>query len=339
MELTDKQLAKEQAAMALGHNLRIIALDAFVTVGEDLDWKAFEQIGAMISYERTPADRVIERLRGADAVLTNKVVIDATVIRALPDLKYIGVLATGYNNVDIAAAREAGVTVSNVPAYSTYSVAQTVIAHMLHIVNHVGDYARSVELGYWTACPDFTYRLHPIVEVAGHTMGIYGLGNIGSEVARIANAMGMKVIALTSKRGKDLPDYVEAVDKETLLRRADVLSLNAPLTPDNRGFINSATLAMMKPTAILINTARGGLVNEPDLAKALNGGKIYAAGLDVLSQEPPAADNPLLTARNCFITPHIGWEGEMARRNLVDTAAANLKAYMDGRPSNVINGR
>lgn len=316
--------------------LKIVVLDGHVTAA-GLPWTDLEALGHLTVYDRTSPGLAAERCAGADAVLTNKVVLTADIINSLPDLKYIGVLATGYNVVDTVAARRRGIPVTNIPAYSTMSVAQTVFAHLLNIVNRVADYSSSVRLGAWSSCADFSYILHPITELAGLTMGIYGLGHIGREVARIAQAFGMKVIALTGKRGSELPEGIEAVTKEELFGRADVVSLNAPLTDSNRHFVNADTLALMKPGAILINTARGPLIDEQALADALNTRRIAAAGLDVLSQEPPSADCPLLTARNCFITPHIAWASEQARRRLLAIAASNLAAFISGNPVNVIN--
>lgn len=315
---------------------RIVVLDGYVANSGDLSWDALAQLGRLMVYERTSSAQIVDRCRGAFAVFTNKVVLDAQTIGMLPDLKFIGVLATGYNNVDIQAARRAGITVCNVPAYSTASVVQTVFALLMALTNRVETYAASVARGDWTACRDFSYRLSPVEELDGLTMGVYGLGNIGSRVAQTAAVFGMKVISFTSKTQQQLPSYIEKVSRDQLFSRSDVLSLNAPLTADNAAFVCAETLALMKPSAILINTARGGLVDEQALAHALRSGKIRAAGLDVLCSEPPKADCPLIGLDNCLITPHIAWQSTAARRRLLDISAANLAAYLSGNPTNVI---
>lgn len=316
---------------------RIVVVDGYVANSGDLSWDALAALGELTVYDRTSPDQLIDRCRDAYAVITNKVVIDAAAIDALPSLRYIGVLATGYNNVDIAAARRAGVTVCNVPAYSTASVAQTVFALLLAITNRVESYSASVHAGDWSRCADFSYRLGPIEELDGLTMAVYGLGNIGSRVAAIAHAFGMKVISFTSKQQDALPPYIEKVSRDEMFGRADVLSLNAPLTADNRHFVCGETLALMKPTAILINTARGGLVDEHALASALREHRIAAAGIDVMDCEPPKADNPLSALDNCIITPHIAWQSTGARRRLLAVTADNLAAFMSSHPINVVS--
>lgn len=315
---------------------RIVVVDGYVANSGDLSWDALAALGELTVYDRTSPDQLIDRCRDAYAVITNKVVIDAAAIDALQSLRYIGVLATGYNNVDIDAARRAGVTVCNVPAYSTASVAQTVFALLLAITNRVESYSASVHAGDWSRCADFSYRLGPIEELDGLTMAVYGLGNIGSRVAAIAHAFGMKVISFTSKQQDALPPYIEKVSRDEMFGRADVLSLNAPLAADNRHFVCEETLALMKPTAILINTARGGLVDEHALASALREHRIAAAGIDVTDCEPPKADNPLLSLDNCIITPHIAWQSTGARRRLLAVTADNLAAFIDGHPQNVV---
>lgn len=317
--------------------MKIVVLDGYVANSGDLSWEALSALGELTVYDRTAPDQVVERAADATAVLVNKVVLDAAVLAQLPALRYIGVLATGFNNVDVFAARRCGITVCNVPAYSTESVVQTVYALLLAITNRVELHSASVRQGDWVRCPDFSYRLTQLHELSGATMGIYGLGHIGSAVATIARAFGMNVIALTSKVPWQLPGYIHPVEKDELFRDSDVLVLCAPLTSQNRHFVDATTLAMMKATAILINTARGGLVDSGALARALNEGKLYAAGIDVMEQEPPRADDPLLTAANCYITPHIAWQGEKARRELLRIAAANLAAYIAGTPENVVN--
>ncbi|MDE6715116.1 MAG: D-2-hydroxyacid dehydrogenase [Muribaculaceae bacterium] len=316
---------------------KIVVLDAFVANSGDLSWDALHALGNVEIYERTSESQLAERCLGAYAIFTNKVVLSGDLLRSLPDLKFIGVLATGYNNIDIKAAAEMGVTVCNVPNYSTYSVSQLVFAHLLNIVNGVGLYSESVKEGAWCKCADFSYRLSNISEIHGLTMAVYGLGHIGSEVAKIADVFGMKVISFTSKSQEQLPAYIEKVSKEDMFRRADVLSLNAPLSADNIKFINADTLSMMKSSAILINTARGGLVDEDALTEALNSGKIAAAALDVLSSEPPLATNPLLKAKNCYITPHIAWQSSHARADLLRISIDNLQAFMAGEPQNVVH--
>lgn len=316
---------------------RIVVVDGYVANSGDLLWDALAALGELTVYDRTSPDQLIDRCRDAYAVITNKVVIDAAAIDALPSLRYIGVLATGYNNVDIDAARRAGVTVCNVPAYSTASVAQTVFALLLAITNRVESYSASVHAGDWSRCADFSYRLGPIEELDGLTLAVYGLGNIGSRVAAIAHAFGMKVISFTSKQQDALPPYIEKVSRDEMFRRADVLSLNAPLAADNRHFVCVETLALMKPTAILINTARGGLVDEHALASALREHRIAAAGIDVMDCEPPKTDNPLSALDNCIITPHIAWQSTGARRRLLAVTADNLAAFMSGHPINVVS--
>lgn len=315
---------------------RIVVLDGYVANSGDLSWSELDSLGDLMVYERTAPAQIVDRCRGAYAVFVNKVILDSDTIALLPDLRFIGVLATGYNNVDIAAARKAGITVCNVPAYSTASVVQTVFALLLSIANRVESYSDSVARGEWTACRDFSYRLSSIEELDGLTMGVYGLGNIGSRVAMTAHAFGMKVISATSKSQDRLPDYIEKVSKEEMFRRSDVLSLNAPLSSDNVRYVNADTLALMKPTAILINTARGGLVDEQALAEALRSHRIAAAGLDVLEHEPPRADCPLIGLDNCLITPHVAWQSTAARRRLLSISAANLAAFISGHPQNTV---
>ena len=315
---------------------RIVVLDGYVANSGDLSWEDLGRLGDLMVYERTSPAQIVDRCRGAYAVFVNKVVLDKETIALLPDLRFIGVLATRYNNVDIVAARKAGVTVCNVPAYSTASVVPTVFSLLLALTNRVESYSASVSRGDWTSCRDFSYRLSAIEELDGMTIGVYGLGNIGSRVASTAHAFGMKVISATSKRDR-LPSYIEKVSKEDLFRRSDVLSLNAPLTADNVRFVNVDTLALMKPMAILINTARGGLVDEQALADALRSRHIAGAGLDVLDHEPPHADCPLLGLDNCLITPHVAWQSTAARRRLLTVSAENLAAFFSGNPQNVVN--
>ena len=316
---------------------KIVILDAFVAAAGGLSWDEISQLGELTTYDRTEPQDTLDRCRGAFAVFTNKVLMTREIIEQLPELRFIGVLATGYNNVDIDAATEHGVTVCNVPAYSTESVVQTVFAHILNLMVDVERHSQSVKAGDWSNCADFSYLLSPTEELFDKTLGIYGLGNIGRRVAEIAHAFGMKIIALTSKSQEQLPQYITRVNQSELFALSDVISLNAPLTADNANFICEETLAMMKPTAVLINTARGGLIDESALDKALRDRRIFAAALDVLCKEPPSVDNPLLSNPYCRITPHIAWQSTTARRRLISVSAQNLRAFLDGMPTNVIN--
>ena len=314
--------------------MKIVILDGFTTNGGDLSWNGISELGDLTVYDRTAPGEVIDRCHGAEAVLTNKVIITDEVMQALPQLKYIGVMATGYNVVDIDAARRRGIVVTNVPAYSTPSVAQMVFAHLLNITNQVALHDRQVHEGRWAGNQDFCFYSAPLIELAGKQMGIVGLGQTGSAVAKIALALGMRVMAYTSKSQESLPEGIIKGSLDEMFATSDVVSLHCPLTPDTKHIVNAARLATMKPSAIVINTGRGPLVNEQDLADALNNGTIAAAAVDVLSTEPPAADNPLLSARNCHITPHIAWASQAARARLIDTLASNLKGYISG---NVVN--
>lgn len=317
--------------------MKIVVLDGYVANAGDLSWGPIAELGELVVYDRTSPDEVVERAAGATAIFTNKVVIDKPVLEKLPDLKFVGVLATGFNNVDLIAARRQGVTVCNVPRYSTHSVAQNIFAHLLNITNEVSLHSRSVKKGAWQHCQDFSYRLSPILELSGMTMGIYGLGSIGGEVAKIANAFGMRVIAFTSKVPWQLPPYILPVEKNELFEQSDVLVLAAPLTSQNKYFVNADTLSLMKPRSIIINSARGGLIDAQALSAALSDGRIFAAGVDVLECEPPCHDDPLISNPRCFITPHIAWQSDVARKALISISAHNLKSYLDGRPVNVVN--
>jgi len=309
---------------------KICILDGFTSNPGDLSWDEICKLGECTVYDRTSPEQLAERAKDAEIVLTNKVVLGLKEIGKLPKLKYIGVLATGYNVVDLKAATERGIIVTNIPAYSTDSVAQMVFAHILNITHHVAEYAAEARAGKWSQCADFCYCNSPIMELAGKTMGIVGLGHTGMATAKIALAFGMKVMALTSKTPESLPKGIEPAPFDRLLTEADILSLHCPLTDNTRHFINRDTLCRMKKTAILINTGRGPLVNEADLAEALNNGTITAAGVDVLSTEPPAADNPLLSARNCYVTPHIAWATKEARSRLLQIAAENIRQFLAG---------
>lgn len=316
------------------NRMKIVVLDGYTLNLAEAFQKELADLGECLYYDRTPAEKVLERLQEAEVAFTNKVVLSEEIIAALPKLKYIGVLATGYNVVDIEAAKMRGIVVTNIPAYSTESVAQTVFAHLLTISNQVAHYTEEARTGMWCKCPDFTYTNTPLLEWNGKTMGIVGLGNIGLAVARIALAFGMKVIAYTSKKKEELPEGISSVSKKELFQQSDVLSLHCPLTSETREFVCAETLSWMKPTAIIINTSRGLVVNEADLAQALNEEKICAAGVDVLSTEPPKEDNPLLSARNCYITPHIAWATLEARTRLMRIAVDNLKSYQAGNVKN-----
>lgn len=314
--------------------MNIVVLDGYAANPGDLSWNELKALGECTIYDRTTPSEVLERAAGAEILLTNKVVLNAETIAALPELKYIGVLATGYNVVDTAAAKERGIVVANIPAYSTASVAQMVFAHILNIAQQVQHYSDEVRKGRWSSNPDFCFWDTPLIELRGKKIGIVGLGNTGFNTARIAIGFGMEVHAFTSKSPFQLPPEIKKMDLDNLFGTCDIISLHCPLTDSTRELINAARLKQMKPTAILINTGRGPLINEQDLADALNNGTILAAGLDVLSQEPPRADNPLLTARNCYITPHIAWASTAARERLMQIMLDNVKAYLDGKPIN-----
>lgn len=316
--------------------MKIVILDGHTLNPGDLDWSRLRALGECAIHERTPPNRVLERARGANAILTNKVVLDRTHFEALPALRYIGVLATGTNVVDLAAARECGIVVTNVPAYSTDSVAQLVFALLLHLTHRVGDHAASVRAGDWLRCKDFCYRLDPLLELSGRTIGLVGFGRIGRAVARIAQAFGMRV-AVHTRRPPEEAGGCEILSLDDLFRTADVVSLHCPLTPETERLVDRRRLALMKPGAFLLNTGRGPLLDEEAVAEALRDGRLAGAGLDVLSSEPPALDNPLLTAPNCVITPHIGWGTYAARVRLLDIAVGNLKAFLEGMPRNVVN--
>lgn len=312
--------------------MKICILDGYSLNPGDLDWSPVERLGDVTLFDRTPADKIVERAADADIVLTNKVPLSADTLRQLPRLRFICVLATGYNIIDTEAAARQGVVVANIPAYSTMSVAQMAFAHILNITNHVASYAREVADGKWTNCPDFCFWDSALTELAGKTMGIVGLGNTGMATARIAVALGMKVVAMTSKSADTLPEGITPAPLDDVLASADVVSLHCPLTPSTRHLINAASIAKMKPSAILINTGRGPLVDEQAVADALNGGRLAAFGADVLSQEPPRGDNPMLSARNCFLTPHIAWATLEARTRLMSTATENVRQFIAGEP-------
>lgn len=315
----------------------IVVLDGYTLNPGDLSWDALKALGNCTIYDRTSAADVVERCKDADIVLTNKVVIRDAEMAQLPRLRYVGVLATGYNVVDTAAAAARGIVVTNIPAYSTDSVAQMVFAHLLNIVNAVQMHTESVRRGEWSSCADFSYMLSPQNELAGKTLGIIGLGNIGRRVAKIADAFGMRVIAKTSKRAEELPEYITPVSFDQFLAESDVVTLHCPLTPDTQHIINADSIARMKQGAILINTGRGPLIDEKAVAEALNSGKLRAAGFDVLAVEPALHDNPLLSAHNAFFTPHIAWATYEARVRLMNIMLQNIEAFLAGNVINKVN--
>jgi glycerate dehydrogenase len=316
--------------------MKIVVLDGYTLNPGDLNWDDIKELGDCTIYDRTPPEKTVERAKGAEAVFTNKIVFNREVIRMLPELKFIGVLATGYNVVDLDAATEAGIMVTNIPAYSKASVAQMVFSHILHIVQNVSKHTESVKKGEWANSIDFSYHITPQTELAGKTLGIIGFGQIGQAVAKIGQAFGMKVL-FNNRSQKETNLDARQIDLDALLAKSDFISINCPLTDANAGFINKAAIDKMKTSAILINTGRGALINENDLAEALNNGRITGAGLDVLSTEPPASDNPLLSAKNCCITPHIAWATTEARERLMKIATENLKAFLEGKPQNKVN--
>jgi glycerate dehydrogenase len=313
--------------------MRIVILDGLTTNPGDVSWEPLERLGSLTVFDRTAPGDVAARAADADAILTNKAIVGREQIAALPQLKYVGVLATGFNIVDVAAARERGILVCNVPEYSTPNVVQAAWALILELANRVGHHDRTVHEGHWAACHDFCYWHGELVELAGRTLGIVGHGRIGRGVATVGRAFGMRVIHHRRQGGGD----PACVDLDTLFRESDVVSLHCPLTPETKGLVDARRLAMMKPTAFLVNTARGPLVDEEALAAALNAGQIAGAAVDVLSVEPPPASNPLITAKNCVITPHVAWATRDARRRLIDVTAANLAAFAVGQPQNVVN--
>ncbi|MCC8186707.1 MAG: D-2-hydroxyacid dehydrogenase [Bacteroides sp.] len=317
--------------------MKIVVLDGYTVNPGDLSWEALEALGECTVYERTSPGELYTRAAEAEILLTNKVVLSAEILEKLPKLKYIGVLATGYNVVDVEAARKQGITVTNIPAYSTASVAQMVFAHILNITQQVKLHSDEVRQGRWTGNSDFCFWDTPLIELQGKRIGIVGLGNIGFRTARIALGFGMRVCAHTSKSSLQLPPEIKKLELDKLFATCDIISLHCPLTEETRNLVNAQRLTLMKPTAILINTGRGGLVDEQALADALNNEKIYAAGVDVLLSEPPLPDNPLLTARNCYITPHIAWATEEARRRLMEIMVSNIQAFLKSKPENVVS--
>jgi len=318
--------------------MKLVVLDGFTMNPGDLEWQPLEALGDLSVYERTPAELILERSAGADILLTNKTPLTRETIASLPSLRFIDVLATGYNVVDLAAARERGIPVSNAPAYGTRSVQQMTFALLLELTQQCGAHDRAVKDGRWCSCKDITFQLKPLLELEGLTFGIVGFGAIGRAVAETALPFGMNVVTASRTRPAAMPEGVAWVTHEELFRRADVVSLHCPLTAETERIMCDRTLAWMKPTALLINTSRGGLVDEGALARALAEGRLAGAGVDVLSTEPPSPDNPLLHTRNCIITPHCAWATRAARQRLLDITVANVRAFQAGAPQHVVNG-
>lgn len=316
--------------------MKIVELDGYAANPGDLSWDGLKELGDFVLYERTKPEDIVTRAKDADAILINKVRITDEILAQLPKLKYIGELATGYNNIDIKAASKRGITVCNIPAYSTDSVAQMTFAHILNITNQVAHYADESRSGHWSKNPDFCYWDTPLPELSAKTLGIVGLGNIGMKVAKIALDFGMDVFAYTSKNSADLPAGIQKTTIEGLLGASDILTLHCPLTDDTRELINKETLALMRPGSIIINTGRGQLVNEQDVADALESGQLLGYGADVLTEEPPRADNPLLKQPHAYITPHIAWATKEARQRLLNICVENIKAFKAGQPINVV---
>ena len=316
----------------------IVVLDGYTLNPGDLSWVELETLGQCTIYDRSPQDTVVERAHEAQIVLTNKTAISAEAIATLPQLQYISVIATGFNIVDVNAAAQRNIPVSNVPTYGTQSVAQMVFAHLLNLTQNIGYHAQTVTEGRWSACPDFCYWDRPLIELCDLTMGLVGLGRIGQATARLARAFGMNVIAYDVARPDRIPEGCTFVELEELFRCADVISLHCPLTPQTTGLVNAERIALMKPGAFIINTSRGPLIDESALAEALNKGRIAGAGLDVLTTEPPESTNPLITATNCFISPHIAWATRAARERLLSVSVENVRSFLNGQLQHVVNG-
>lgn len=316
--------------------MKIVVMDGYTLNPGDLSWDALSQLGETAIYDRTPENEILPRIGNAEAVLVNKVPITRETLEACPNIRYIGVLATGYNVVDTAAARERGIPVCNVPSYGTAAVAQFAIAMLLEICSRVGHHNDAVHTGRWGNGIDWCFSDYPLIELDGKTMGIIGYGRIGRRTGEIARALGMRVLAYNT-HFSGASEGVEMVDIDTLLKNSDVVALHCPLFPETQGMINQSTIAKMKDGAILLNNSRGQLVVDADLADALNSGKLYAAGLDVVGEEPIRLDNPLLTAKNCFITPHISWAPKESRQRLMDIAVENLRSWVAGKPVHIVN--
>lgn len=317
--------------------MKITVLDGYALNPGDLSWEGFEKLGDLTVYERTAQEDLIERAKDSEAIIVNKALLDSETLRKLPKLKYIGVTATGYNIIDIEAAKDLGIAVTNIPAYSTMSVAQHAFALLLSVTDHSEHYSVEVSKGRWNESRDFCFWDTPLIELAGKKFGIMGMGNIGTAVSKIALAFGMEVLAYTSKDASELPNGVTKVSIEQLMSDSDIISLHCPLTHDTKQIINKHTISRMKPGVILINTGRGLLVDEKDVAEGLKSGKIRAYCADVLSNEPPLSDNPLVGAPNAYITPHIAWATKEARTRLMDISVSNLRHFLEGVPTNVVN--
>ena len=316
--------------------MKIVVLDGYTENPGDLSWDGIRALGELTVYERTRPEEIASRVADAEIIVTNKVPITRELLEQCPGIRYVSVLATGYNVVDLTAAAERGIPVSNVPAYGTAAVGQFAIGMLLEICCQIGLHDRSVHNGDWAACPDFTYHKTPLIELAGKTMGIIGFGRIGRQTGAIAKAMGMRVLATGSRPCDEGAAIAEYVDMDTLLGRSDVISLHCPLFPETTGVINRDSIRRMKDGVIILNTARGPLIVEEELAQALNSGKVYAAGLDVVSQEPIRADNPLLTARNCFLTPHIAWASRECRQRIMEVTEQNIRSFLHGNVQNQV---
>ncbi|CCZ69598.1 D-2-hydroxyacid dehydrogenase [Bacteroides gallinaceum] len=314
--------------------MKIVVLDGYTLNPGEREWEELKELGELTVHDRTSQEDVIRRAEGADVVLTNKVVLDRYTLEHLPDLKYIGVLATGYNIIDLEVARKQGIVVTNIPAYSTDSVVQMAFAHILNITLRVGHYANEVHNGVWSAQNDFSYRDTPLVELAGKRIGLVGFGHIGQAMAKVASAFGMKVVVCPHNMDMKLPKEYEKAKLNDVFSTCDIVSLHCPLTSETKEMVNSFRLSLMKKGSILINTGRGGLIDEKALERALLSGKLLGAGLDVLSSEPPSPGNPLLKLKNCFITPHIAWATQEARERLMKQVVDNLQAWIGGKPIN-----
>ncbi len=317
--------------------MKIVVLDGHTLNPGDLSWDDLKALGECEIYARSSPDETSGRGRDAEILLTNKALVTREHLESFPKLKYIGVLATGYNIVDVVAARERQLPVSNIPTYGTRSVAQMTFALVLELTQHAGHHAQTVRDGRWTKSPDFCYSDFPLVELDGLILGIVGFGRIGRSVAELAQAFGMNVIVSSRSRPQELPPKIRFVELDDLFRQSDVVSLHCPLTPETKQFVNAGRLALMKPSAFLVNTSRGALIDEGALADALNLGRLAGAGVDVLAVEPPRSDNPLLSAKNCLITPHIAWATRAARARLMKTGVENVRAFLNGQPQNVVN--
>lgn len=315
--------------------MNIVILDGYTLNPGDLDWLPIHKLGHADIYDRSNADEIVERAKDAEVLLVNKVMLNEAILDQLPKLKYIGVMATGFNNIDINAAKKHNIIVTNVKAYGPASVAQQTFALLLALVNHAELHSQSVYAGDWVSSPDFCYWKTPLTELAGKTMGLIGLGDIGSQVAKIALAFGMKVIAY--RKHPEQTEGIEMVSLDEIFAKSDVLSLHCPLTEETKGIVNQERLSKMRRNAFVLNTGRGPLINESDLAEALRNGIIAGAGLDVLSTEPPKADNPLLSAPNCIITPHVAWATFEARKRLLQMVANNLESFQNGQAKNVVS--